>query len=36
MVLRYIIENASESDPITNSDIINFLKRNKLNPCKKR
>lgn len=35
MVLKYIMEKSSESNPITNADIIEFLKCNKLNPCKK-
>lgn len=35
MVLKYIMEKASESNPITNADIIEFLKCNELNPCKK-
>ena len=29
------MEKSSESNPITNADIIEFLKCNKLNPCKK-
>lgn len=35
MVLKYIMEKASESNPITNADIMEFLKCNKVNPCKK-
>lgn len=35
MILKYIMDNSSESNPISNADIIDFMKKNNLKPCKK-
>lgn len=34
MVLKYIMDKSSESEPVSNSDIMSFLKSNDLFPCK--
>lgn len=34
MVLKYIIDKSSESEPVSNSDIMSYLKSNELFPCK--